>query len=248
MSVPGARPTLGAVFGGLGLPAAVALLIPMEAGVPIPIPDDLVMLLIGERTSAGEFPWWVSVLALELVAVAGTCLVFYACRGPGHAVIARMGPRVGLTEERIARFRNLIETRGRSMMLVGRGTPGLRTITAVAAGTSGISARKALPPLIIGASVFVQLHLVLGALLGPLARELFDEAKGVAVILLVVLLAGAAVFWFVRRGRRRGAQSWCEAACPLCLGIASVVRVPVDAAPTSTASPDGIRPADPRSA
>ena len=128
-----AGPVFGAVFGGLGLPAAVGLLIPMEAGVPIPIPDDLVMLLIGERTSAGEFPWWIAMLSLELVAVAGTCLLFFACRGPGHALIARFGPRIGLTNERVERVGTLIETRGRSMLLIGRGTPGLRTITAVAA-------------------------------------------------------------------------------------------------------------------
>jgi hypothetical protein len=45
---------VGAVFGGLGLPAAIALLIPMEAGVPIPIPDDLVMLLIGAGGGSGH--------------------------------------------------------------------------------------------------------------------------------------------------------------------------------------------------
>lgn len=219
-----AGPVFGAVFGGLGLPAAVGLLIPMEAGVPIPIPDDLVMLLIGERTGAGEFPWWVAVLSLELVAIAGTCLLFFACRGAGHALITRVGPRIGLTDERVERVGSLIETRGRSMLLVGRGTPGLRTITAVAAGTSGMSARRALPPLIIGATVFVQLHLVLGLLLGPFARKLFDEAKGIATLALVVVLAGAAAFWLVRRGRRRGAQSWCEAACPVCLGLAAAVN------------------------
>jgi membrane protein DedA with SNARE-associated domain len=236
-------PVLGAVFGGLGLPAAVGLLIPMEAGVPIPIPDDLVMLLIGERTSAGEFPWWVSVLALELVAIAGTCLLFFACRGPGNALITRAGPRIGLTNERIERAGSLIEARGRSMLLIGRGTPGLRTITAVAAGTSGISARRALPPLIIGASVFVQLHLALGGLLGPFARDLFEEAKGIATIALVVLLAGAAVFWLVRRGRRGGAQSWCEAACPVCLGLATVVSVASGPDPGRTSAPRREAPA-----
>ena len=218
-------PVVGAVFGGLGLPAAIGLLIPMEAGVPIPIPYDLVMLLMGERTSAGEFPWWLSIAALELVAIAGTCLLFFACRGPGHGLIARAGPRIGLTNERVERVGSLIEARGRSALLIGRGTPGLRTITAIAAGTSGISARRALPPLIIGASIFVQLHLALGALLGPFARDLFDEAKGVAMIAFVVLLAGAAVFWLLRRGRRGGAQSWCEAACPVCLGLATAVSV-----------------------
>jgi membrane protein DedA with SNARE-associated domain len=238
MRTPGA--VFGAVFGGLGLPAATALLVPMEAGVPIPIPDDLVMLLIGERASAGEFPWWAAVLALEVVAVAGTCLLYFASHGAGHALLARVGPRVGLTPERVDRVRNLIATRGRAMLLVGRGTPGLRTITVVAAGTSGIPARRAIPPLLVGATVFVQLHLALGVLLGPLARELFEEAKGVATIALVVIVAGAAAFWIARRGRRRGAQSWCEAACPLCLGLATVVDQTVG---TEAATPAGPRPA-----
>jgi membrane protein DedA with SNARE-associated domain len=238
MRTPGA--VFGAVFGGLGLPAATALLVPMEAGVPIPIPDDLVMLLIGERASAGEFPWWAAVLALEVVAVAGTCLLYFASRGAGHSLVARFGPRVGLTPERVDRVRALIATRGRPMLLVGRGTPGLRTITVVAAGTSGIPARRAIPPLLVGATVFVQLHLALGVLLGPLARELFEEAKGVATIALVVIVAGAAVFWIARRGRRRGAQSWCEAACPLCLGLATVVD--------HTVATEAATPADPRPA
>ena len=56
-------------------------------------------------------------LSLELVAVAGTCLLFFACRGAGHALIARLGPRIGLTERARRRVGTLIETRGRSMLL-----------------------------------------------------------------------------------------------------------------------------------
>jgi hypothetical protein len=36
----------------LGASAAVALLVPMLAGVPIPLPSDLVMLVVGERAAA----------------------------------------------------------------------------------------------------------------------------------------------------------------------------------------------------
>jgi hypothetical protein len=35
--------------------AALALLLPMEAGVPIPLPADLVMIAVGERVAAGRF-------------------------------------------------------------------------------------------------------------------------------------------------------------------------------------------------
>jgi hypothetical protein len=41
---------------GLGAPASLGLLLPMEAGIPIPIPADLVMLVIGERVATGRFP------------------------------------------------------------------------------------------------------------------------------------------------------------------------------------------------
>jgi hypothetical protein len=41
---------------GLGGLAALALLLPMEAGVPIPLPADLVMFTVGERVAAGMFP------------------------------------------------------------------------------------------------------------------------------------------------------------------------------------------------
>ena len=210
---------LAATVLGLGLPAVVGLLIPMEAGVPIPIPDDLVMLIVGERVAAGAFPWWWSVLGLEVVAVAGTTALFLVARGAGYGLVRRFGARVGLTESRLARVTALIERRGRVALAIGRGTPGLRTVTGIAAGGSGLRARSALPALVLGASVFVQLHLLLGLLLGPVAIDLFERAKGPAVLIGVVLVVGAAAFWLVRRGRRAGAQAWTEAACPACLAL-----------------------------
>jgi membrane protein DedA with SNARE-associated domain len=69
---------------GGGVPGLLGLLLAMEAGVPVPIPSDLVMLL-GERVSAGALSLWVAILALELVALAGTAALFLA---PGD----RAGP------------------------------------------------------------------------------------------------------------------------------------------------------------
>jgi membrane-associated protein len=212
------HPSLAAsATGGLGVPAALALLIPMEAGIPIPIPFDLVLLFVGERAAAGAIPLWLAVLALEAVALIGTGALYLACRGPGGALVNRLGPRVGLTQERMARATAVIERRGRPALAIGRGTPGLRTATCVAAGASGLPLRRALPALVIGSSVFLQLHLFLGYFLGTAARDLIETATGPAILLLAGLVAGAAVFWIIRRGRRRGAQAFTEAACPLCL-------------------------------
>jgi membrane-associated protein len=209
--------TLGAATGGLGIPAALALMIPMEAGLPIPLPMDLVILLVGERAAAGAIPLWLAVLAIEVVAVIGTGALLLACRGPGTALIARLGPRVGLTRERMERATAVIERRGRPALAIGRGTPGLRTATVVAAGASGLPIRRALPPLLLGSSFFLQLHLFLGYFLGPAARDVLEQATLPAIVVVVCLVAAAAVFWIVRRGRRAGAEAWAEAACPACV-------------------------------
>ena len=92
----------------------------------------------------------------------------------------------------------------------------------MAAGGSGIAARRALPALVIGSSVFLQLHLALGIVLGPAARDLLDEARGPAVAVLALLVVGAAVFWWRRRRGRAAGEAWTEAACPACLALSVV--------------------------
>jgi membrane protein DedA with SNARE-associated domain len=212
---------------GLSGLVALALLLPMEAGVPIPVPADLVMFTVGERVAAGALPLWLAVTAFEVISVVGTTALFVVSRGPAHGVIARFGPRLGLTQARIRRGAAFAETRGRLALGVGRGTPGLRTLTVVAAGLSGLSARRALPALILGSSLFLQLHLVLGILLGPLADQAFNRAKGPALAVAAVLVVGALLFWRARRGSRAAPEAWAEAACPACIGLSLVAdRVP----------------------
>lgn len=206
----------------LGLPAAAGLLVAMEAGVPIPVPSDLVILLLGERAQAGAFPVWLVALALELVAAVGTVALFFAARGPGRAVIVRLGPRVGLTESRLAKASEFLNRKGRPALLAGRATPGLRTVTVVAAATSDVNPARALPPLILGSSVFVQLHFVLGYVFGPVAREAIEKATGPALVALATVAVLGVVFWFARRGRRAGAQAAAEACCPACVALGAL--------------------------
>jgi len=221
-----AAPGKAAGAAGIGVIAGLVLLVPMEAGVPVPLPADLVMLAVGARVGAGDIPLWAAVLAFEAVAVIGTTALFAAARGPGHALVRRLGPRLGLTAARQARATGLIERRGWPALAVGRATPGLRTLTVVAAGGSGLAPRRALPALLAGSSVFLQLHLFLGYFLGTAAEHALHAATGPVLIALAVFAAAAIAFWFTRRGRRTAAESLAEAACPACLALAFLAERP----------------------
>jgi membrane protein DedA with SNARE-associated domain len=208
------------IAGGIGVVTGMALLLPMEAGVPVPVPADLVMLAVGARVSAGDIPLPAAVAAFEAIAVLGTTALFLAARGPGHALIRRLGPRVGLNSARLGRATRLIERRGRPALALGRLIPGLRTLTVIAAGGSGLSPGRALPALIVGSSVFLQLHLFLGYFLGAAAVHLLHAAAAPTLAALAAIVVGGVVFWFARRGRRLAAGGLAEAACPACLALA----------------------------
>ena len=170
--------------------AALALLLPMEAGVPIPLPADLVMFSVGERVAAGTFPLWLAVFGFEVISVLGTTALFLACRGPasGHRSIraASWGsPGRGSAAAPVGRD-------GRPARACGR-TRDAGAADAHRSGGGRLRADKgrALPALILGSSVSLQLHLVLGLLLGPLADRAFDRAKGPPVGLLTIMVLGA---------------------------------------------------------
>jgi hypothetical protein len=109
-----------------------------------------------------------------------------------------------------------------------------------AVGVGGLAGRRALPALILGSSVFLQIHLVLGLLLGPLAARAFDQARGPALAAAAGLAVAAVVFWRVRRRKQAAPAAWMEATCPACIAVNLLTdRVPVLAGLTD---PDPVRP------
>jgi hypothetical protein len=78
-----------------GLPIFVVLLTAMEAGVPIPVPSDVLLLVLGERVSAGRFPLLLVVVALELVVAVGTAALFFLAGGPDRRCSPRWAPESG---------------------------------------------------------------------------------------------------------------------------------------------------------
>jgi membrane protein DedA with SNARE-associated domain len=218
------EPTVTEVFAAsstgrasVGLPVAVALLAGMEAGVPIPIPMDLVLLFVGERAATGSFPLWTAIVAVEFAVATGTIELFLFVRGPGHGLVARFGSRFGVTQERIEQASALLERRGRAAVVAGRATPGFRTVTVVAAGALRLKPRVALSLLLLGSSLFVQAHLVLGFLVGEAARDLLERAAGWGLAAVALLAIAGIVVWISRRGRRIGARGWAEGSCPACV-------------------------------
>lgn len=213
----------------LAIVGLAALLLVKEAGVPIPVPGDLVVIGAGVAL-AGNPPLALVVLLVILVVgyVGGSVQFVLARRVLRRPLLAALA-RVGVGEQRIEALAGRLRRSGARGVAVARMTPGVRIGAIVAAGLAAIPFAAFLGGLVAGNGVFVAGHFALGYVLGASATELLASAGGIGLVLVVgvVLAAVGAVGWaLLRRSRRAAGESgatpadWADAACPACLAIA----------------------------
>lgn len=192
-----------------GLWAAALLLFVEEAGVPIPIPGDFGMVLLGAQARQGRFPLWQPVLALEAATVAGGAFLYGVSRWAGRPLVERLGRPLRVTPERLNRAEKQLEKHGAPGVAAARLVPGLRIVTAIACGVLGVPFRVFLPGLVAGSLCYVVAYVLLGYFAGPTVARVLETlqrvygpvvAAGVAIGVAVV----AAMLLRARRRRRRG--------------------------------------------
>jgi membrane protein DedA with SNARE-associated domain len=105
----------------------------------------------------------------------------------------------------------------------------VRVPAIAASGVAALPMRSFAPGLVVGNTLFVGLHFLLGFVVGVPAVALV-ERYGVALIVggIVLLALIGAIGWLVLRRRRSTTPqtfaAWADAACPACLGVALLTR------------------------
>jgi membrane protein DedA with SNARE-associated domain len=184
-----------------GLLAIALFVLIEEAGVPIPIPGDIVMLLAGVRVHQGQSNLWLVLVSLELASVLGASCLYALARRAGRTTVYRYGRFLHLTPARLDRTEAWLHRRGWVAVVLGRLLPGLRIVTAVACGVFGIRYRVFLPSMALGGLVYILVYVLLGYFFGPSVLRLLDDVHFPlpslgSLVPLVVL-----VIWLVRARR-----------------------------------------------
>jgi membrane protein DedA with SNARE-associated domain len=181
---------------------AIALFILVEeAGVPIPIPGDVVMLLAGVRAHEGQSNLWLVVASLELATVLGSSCLYALAGRAGRTAVYRYGRFLRLSPERLNQTEAWLHRRGFMAVVLGRLVPGLRIVTALACGVFGIRYRVFLPGMALGGLIYILAYVLIGYFVGPPVLRLLDnvhlplDALGSLVPLVVLLV------WLIRARR-----------------------------------------------
>jgi membrane protein DedA with SNARE-associated domain len=204
---------LTTAFYQYGILLVSLLLFLKAAGLPLPLPGDLLMLLIGSTLGQAGAPIWTAWIAFSVATFGGAMVLYTLVRHFGQRYVSDYGHYVGLTSARVKQAENQIRRRGWRALMIGRLLPGVRLATAVAAATFGVRASTFAWAAGAAALAEAGVCLVVGASLGPSIAERFETARlplsELVVALIVAVAIGAVVqaLFALRRHRaemRRG--------------------------------------------
>lgn len=217
----------------LGLAGVFALLAVKEAGVPIPVPGDLIVIGAGIAAARGDLDPLVTLLAIVGATVVGGVVQFVLVRGRARPLLYRLMTRVGVPVARLEEQAERLRRGGARGVAVARMTPGVRVVAIGAAGLAALPFGPFAAGLLAGNTVFTGGHFLLGLAIGEPALRLVGMAAGpLAIAGILLAIVGAAGWVLLRRRRRameprparagdRGFLAWADAACPACLGLAA---------------------------
>lgn len=183
--------------------AILVIMIVEEAGIPMPIPGDGLLLLAGYLASVGSLSFIVSLLCVVLGALIGASILYWVARRGGRRLVLRYGRYIRLEERRLEQLSRLFGRLGPVGPGVSRLVPGLRIYTSALAGLALISYPLFLLNVAWACAVWAVAFLWLGNLAGAHWRDythLSQQITIYSVAALALLLAG---WWLLKRNRDR---------------------------------------------
>jgi membrane protein DedA with SNARE-associated domain len=185
-----------------------------EAGLPIPIPGDTLVMLAGAAPHP-TFGYDVSVVGLSSIAVfLGSSTLYAVSRRGGRPLLDKYGRYIRLNQRRLERMERWFLRRGKLAIIFGRLIPGLRIPTTIMAGLSDVPYSVYAPTAAIAAVVWSLIYFFAGVLIQEewglitsVVSGLLDDVSDsviwlrVGLFLLSIVLSGGT--WHLSRRLRR---------------------------------------------
>ncbi|MDZ5471590.1 DedA family protein [Bacillus sp. 31A1R] len=175
----------------------VGIVILMAAGiVGLPVPDEVLLTFIGYNIYLGKLNYTIALFASLLGAMTGITLSYFLGLKLGLPFLTKYGPRIFITEQKIANTQRLFNKWGPILLFFGYFLPGVRHITAYLAGISMFRFSKFSIYAYLGAIFWVLFFLTLGQQLGKrwyiVAQMAVQHGRltliiGIPIIIIIIL-------------------------------------------------------------
>ena len=194
-----------ALFDQYGIAALFLFTFLQELGVPLLLPNELVLGFFGAQAAHGRWPFALLVAVAVFGDLCGAAGLFLIVRKVSLAAIARFGGKVGIKQERILALEFKLRRWTTAGVFVGRTIPFVRIYVSVAAAVLGMPFWQFFIPAVAGAIVWASVFLTLGFVLGESWQVIAQYiAVDIGQIMFGLLVCGAVIIlWRRRRQKQR---------------------------------------------
>jgi membrane protein DedA with SNARE-associated domain len=175
-----------------------------EAGIPLPVPGDLLIAYYGWRAALDPIETVKVILTCALASTVGTQVPYWLSRRFGRTVTERLAFWLDIDMNRVEMLFGWVDRHGFRAVLLARLIPGLRVAVSVVAGTARVPPVAFASGVFIAAAIYWTGWVLLGGILGPHVVDALSPAYlRVIALSLPVIFIGLFVTRCVIASRRR---------------------------------------------
>lgn len=166
----------------------------------LPLPGETMLIAAAVAASQGALGIKLLLIVAWAAATLGNTIGYAIGRWGGHWLVARHGPRVGITPAKLADVEALFARYGDAVIVVARFIVVLRQLSGITAGTLEMKWGRFLLFNAIGAALWVAWWGLLAYWLGRRVFFFISHLAGIEYVLfalaaIVLALIGARIFW-----------------------------------------------------
>jgi membrane protein DedA with SNARE-associated domain len=184
--------------------APLLLLTAEEAGIPLPIPGDIVLLYLGYQVAKGVLPYPAAFLLLLVAVLVGSSILYALSSRFGQRIVLTVGRYIHLDERKLLTVEEKFKRYGVWVIIFGRHIPGFRIPITLFAGLSTIRYSTFLLSTFLSVIFWIALYLVLGERLGPKTLSLLHAHSGYYLFVAVPVVLFLLYFLYAAVQRARG--------------------------------------------
>jgi len=192
-----------------GYVAIFVLMFVEEAGLPLPLPNEVALMYVGYLAYQGKLDANLAGLVATIGAAGGSALLYTISRRGGRRLIHRFGKFIHVTDERLNQAENAVARWGPISIPIARLTPGLRIATTIVSGVLRVSYRVVIVSVVGVSLVWSYFWVHLGRLLGDRWEEgarTFERAGRWGIVAIITIVATVLLIrWVLGRLKTRRA-------------------------------------------
>jgi membrane protein DedA with SNARE-associated domain len=168
--------------------APFLLLFLEEVGVPMPIPGDLFIMVIGYQVGKGAISYAFAFVLFLFIVLTGSTILYTISERWGNELVRRVGKYIHVDEKRLLAVEKKFRKYGPLVIIFGRHIPGFRIPITIFSGMSEVTYKTFIISTFISVVLWIPFYLSLGQKVGKKVLTLFHASPWYLVTLLIPLL------------------------------------------------------------